>query len=367
MHCYCPHTLARYREWLQERFSLDELNRRLLRRYRSWEDVDPPRSNHNIVEMLMYRRFHRDNLVDQLDWMVAEARSIDPVHEMRAHAASTPRPWDPACAGRVDSWGMSMSSNHTLTADDASALADRTFSFDLSRSLGSAGRWWNEEIYAGMSRGGVTWKKQSDPRELTALLWLSLAGGASGVMFWQYRPEYLSFESPGYNLVALDGEPTPRLEAVTRAIAHIDGMADHLPLTCPRADVGIVYHPESQELFGLNDETVVGLAATSGDERFAWDSYRRFIQMYSDVVLGLDHGLFEEALEIAKEDRGYYNDTEMEAQDWQALVEEYLSIAQRDLGHRINLCCGGGKVLIGQAHPIGQHHGARFGLKLAPL
>ena len=45
---------------------------------------------------------------------------------------------------------------------------------------------------------------------------------------------------------------------------------------------------------GLNDATVEGLAGTSGDERFAWDSYRRFIQMYSDVVLGLDHGLFEE-------------------------------------------------------------------------
>jgi pyruvate,orthophosphate dikinase len=56
---------------------------------------------------------------------------------------------------------------------------------------------------------------------------------------------------------------------------------------------------------GLNDETVKGLATVSGDDRFAWDSYRRFIQMYSDVVLGLDHGLFEEALEIAKEDRGY--------------------------------------------------------------
>ena len=46
---------------------------------------------------------------------------------------------------------------------------------------------------------------------------------------------------------------------------------------------------------GLNDETVQGLADTSGDARFAWDSYRRFIQMYGDVVLGVDHGLFEEA------------------------------------------------------------------------
>ena len=74
---------------------------------------------------------------------------------------------------------------------------------------------------------------------------------------------------------------------------------------------------------GLNDETVVGLAAVSGDPRFAWDSYRRFIQMYSDVVLELDHSAFEEALEIAKEDKGYNLDTEMSADDWQALVKRY--------------------------------------------
>ena len=83
---------------------------------------------------------------------------------------------------------------------------------------------------------------------------------------------------------------------------------------------------------GLNDETVEGLAKVSGDARFAWDSYRRFIQMYSDVVLGLDHGLFEEALEIAKEDKGLYADTEMEAEDWQALVAQYRQIAEDELG-----------------------------------
>jgi pyruvate, orthophosphate dikinase len=77
---------------------------------------------------------------------------------------------------------------------------------------------------------------------------------------------------------------------------------------------------------GLNDATVVGLATVSGDARFAWDSYRRFIQMYADVVLGLDHGAFEEALEIAKEDKGYYLDTELEAEDWQGLVAKYLAL-----------------------------------------
>ena len=83
---------------------------------------------------------------------------------------------------------------------------------------------------------------------------------------------------------------------------------------------------------GLNDETVEGLAATSGDARFAWDSYRRFVQMYGDVVLGVDHGLFEEALEIAKEDNGFYADTELSADDWRTLVGEYKRIVSDELG-----------------------------------
>ncbi len=83
---------------------------------------------------------------------------------------------------------------------------------------------------------------------------------------------------------------------------------------------------------GLNDATVQGLAATSGDARFAWDSYRRFIQMYSDVVLGIDHHLFEDALEIAKEDKGFYADVEMGSEDWQTLVSQYKVIVSTQLG-----------------------------------
>jgi pyruvate,orthophosphate dikinase len=79
---------------------------------------------------------------------------------------------------------------------------------------------------------------------------------------------------------------------------------------------------------GLNDATVEGLAATSGDARFAWDSYRRFIQMYADVVLELDHGVFEDALEIAKEDRGVTLDTELTADDLRALVKTYKSLVR---------------------------------------
>jgi pyruvate,orthophosphate dikinase len=74
---------------------------------------------------------------------------------------------------------------------------------------------------------------------------------------------------------------------------------------------------------GLNDRTVEGLARASGDARFAWDSYRRFIQMYGDVVMGLPHAAFEDALEDLKEERGAALDTELGAEDWQRLVAVY--------------------------------------------
>ncbi|MGB1669693.1 MAG: PEP/pyruvate-binding domain-containing protein, partial [Candidatus Puniceispirillaceae bacterium] len=83
---------------------------------------------------------------------------------------------------------------------------------------------------------------------------------------------------------------------------------------------------------GLNDTTVAGLAARSGDARFAFDSYRRFIQMYSDVVLGVDHYMFEEVLDHHKMDSGLILDTDLSAEDWQAIVGEYKAIVERELG-----------------------------------
>ena len=80
---------------------------------------------------------------------------------------------------------------------------------------------------------------------------------------------------------------------------------------------------------GLNDETVKALAKASGSERFAYDSYRRFLQMFSDVVLGADLDLYEEALENMKKSKGYKSDTELTAEDLKELVKEYKEIGQK--------------------------------------
>ncbi len=83
---------------------------------------------------------------------------------------------------------------------------------------------------------------------------------------------------------------------------------------------------------GLNDETVRGLAESGGDARFAWDSYRRFIQMYGAVVLDVDHDEFERELEHVKERRGVYLDTELSAEDLEALADRYKEIVQEQTG-----------------------------------
>ncbi|MCW6535542.1 pyruvate, phosphate dikinase [Sphingomonas lycopersici] len=144
-----------------------------------------------------------------------------------------------------------------------------------------------------------------------------------------------------------DGEqfPDSLREEVAKGIAHIeavtgkkfgdasaDGAGPLLVSVRSGARVSMPGMMDTVLNLGLNDATVEGLAKVSGDERFAWDSYRRFIQMYSDVVLELDHGAFEEALEIAKEDKGFTLDTEMGAADWKALVAEYKRLVEAEWG-----------------------------------
>jgi pyruvate,orthophosphate dikinase len=82
---------------------------------------------------------------------------------------------------------------------------------------------------------------------------------------------------------------------------------------------------------GLNDVTVEALAKSSGDARFAYDSYRRFITMYSDVVLGVGHDHFEEILEGHKDQKGYTLDTELTADDWAELIKRYKARVREEI------------------------------------
>ena len=91
---------------------------------------------------------------------------------------------------------------------------------------------------------------------------------------------------------------------------------------------------------GLNDETVVGLAERSGNAKFAYDSYRRFIQMYADVVMGVHSSKFEAVLDRVREENGYQFDNQMTVEQLKEVIKEYKEICVND-GHPPQSCSNG--------------------------
>ena len=135
--------------------------------------------------------------------------------------------------------------------------------------------------------------------------------------------------------------PADLEEQVNKALAKIEGTVGatfgdpQRPLLVSVRSGGRASMPGMMDTvlnLGLNDETVQGIAKISGNERFAWDSYRRFIQMYSDVVLGVEHHNFEELLDQLKTEKGVAGDTDLDAGDLQRLVGMYVGLVERELG-----------------------------------
>ena len=132
----------------------------------------------------------------------------------------------------------------------------------------------------------------------------------------------------------LDGQVREALTRIEEAVGLRFGDG-HKPLLVSVRSGARVSMPGMMDTvlnLGLNDTTVQGLAESARDPRFAWDSYRRFIQMYGSVVLGVDHHRFEEIIESAKLDTGATEDTALSAADWQRVVLEYKEMVQQETG-----------------------------------
>ncbi|WP_201403176.1 pyruvate, phosphate dikinase [Kaistia sp. 32K] len=131
----------------------------------------------------------------------------------------------------------------------------------------------------------------------------------------------------------LAGEVAAALEGIAAVAGHRFGDPEHPLLVSVRSGAAVSMPGMMDTVLnlGLNDETVEGLALVSDDRRFAFDSYRRFIQMYGDVVLGLDHSVFEERLEDYKLERGYTLDSDLDADDWQAVCALFKALVAEEL------------------------------------
>jgi pyruvate,orthophosphate dikinase len=133
----------------------------------------------------------------------------------------------------------------------------------------------------------------------------------------------------------LEDQVAGGLAAIERALGSRFGDADNPLLVSVRsgARVSMPGMMDTVLNLGLNDRAAEGLARQSGDERFAYDSYRRFIQMYGQVVLGIEHHHFEELIENHKLDTGQMLDTDLSAEDWKVVVNGFKDVVAQETGH----------------------------------
>ena len=144
-----------------------------------------------------------------------------------------------------------------------------------------------------------------------------------------------AYHADGGKLPAgLEGHVLAAVERIGAAVGAVFGDKDNPLLVSVRSGARASMPGMMDTILnlGLNDETVVGLAKLGGDERFAYDSYRRFIQMYGDVVLGVDHSVFEDILDTHKNEKGVILDTELDAEDWRIIVQSFKDIVADEIG-----------------------------------
>ncbi|WP_150250692.1 pyruvate, phosphate dikinase [Nocardiopsis deserti] len=140
--------------------------------------------------------------------------------------------------------------------------------------------------------------------------------------------------SHGSTPAGLDAEIEANLQELEKAMGRRLGQADDPLLVSVRsgARFSMPGMMETVLNIGLNDESVVGLAAQGGDERFAWDSYRRLIQMFGKTVQGIDGELFEDAIEEVKAARGVTSDLDLDAADLRRLVDRFKEVVRERTG-----------------------------------
>ncbi|MDX6228381.1 MAG: beta-galactosidase, partial [Frankiales bacterium] len=342
LYCYCDASVTGFRQWLQGKYvDLSALNAAWSRRFSAWEQVEPPRLFEAVPDMIDWRTFWFDNLSSWLERRVIAVRSLDEATPVMTHVALSgytgqlaTHTLDEFALGRTaDVFGTSSFPTWLMNDDHVEHL----FNLDTAASAADGRPFWQAELQGGKGRRHG-FRSTGQPRPDTVRLWMwnALACGASGVMFWQWRPELLGPESPGYGLCLPDGRASRRTEAAAELAQ-------------------IVTHPALQGL--TYDRPSIGLVVSrrSALHAFATD---RDMDVYQAAVLGAYRILMDEdrAVLILSDDR-------IEADGVPAPVKTVLwpmpSVGSAAMGEQLRKFVDGGGRLVAEAAP-GEYSGLGY-------
>jgi len=282
-YCYCDASLIAFREWLVGRYeSIEALNLAWSRQYSDFGDAHPPRVLETYPDFLDWREFWLSNLRKWLAWKADVVRSVDRRHRTMTHVASsaylgtlTANVWDEwLLAGPVDLFGTSSFPRWLMKDDPAIHL----FHLEMTRDAAEGKPIWQAELQGGRGRRqGEASTPHPEPASIKSWIWHNLAVGSKGIMFWQWRPELLGPESPGYGLCAPSGAPTDRSAAaaeMARLIADFEELGESRPVP---PSVGIIVSRPSRRSVRCSSTPIrcSGLIAPCSIATSRFSSYTR--------------------------------------------------------------------------------------------
>jgi beta-galactosidase len=256
--CFCPHTISRFRRWLQTKYgSIDRLNNAWYRRFGDWNEVQPGRMSTilSYTDYIDWKSFIVTKLGEDLRERYEAVKQVVPNTIVTSHAAgvglfASPHHWE----GQADDWTMAREVDFYGTSfyPKHSAFVDRDVSwraalFDFTRSFGYAdGRagFWVGELQGGFGTIAVNVSPTVTADDLSVWTWTALSRGAKGINYYAWYPMSSGYESGGFGLNNLDGTITDRATRAGAIAQVVDrNQALFLGARPPRAEVAVIYNP----------------------------------------------------------------------------------------------------------------------------
>ncbi len=266
--CYCPHTLARFREWLRERYaSLDALNAAWQINYADWNEVEPPRREEPLAPFIDWRYFMDDvYMARQLAFKTLTLRENDPYKRPVFSHADTPRvgsgaEWRWARTGDFFGTSNYPKWNNGHPWDDPITSEDQALRYEIWEEMmlctdlarGNNGRdraLWGAEFQGGPISTSLHYGRTPTPNDLRVWMLAGLACGMTGISFWNHRVERFWKEGNGFGLLDPTGESSERMTAVSRIGAAIQQHGDFFALSQPpRATVALLVNEDTCHFF----------------------------------------------------------------------------------------------------------------------
>ncbi len=264
-YCYCLGTRQRFQQFLLEKYGdLQRLNECWRRRYTDWQQVEAPRYWGGYPDWLDWIAFRLQNQGRLLNWRVETLRNEAPDVLLVSHGLPTtvdamPRQLtdDWRNAAEVDVYGLSC---FPLWFHYDNAEIWKVH--DLVRSASRGKVFWTAEMQAGASGEGLVHSPTPKPEEIRLWNWISLAAGAKGVLYWQWRPEMLGPESPGFGLCNIDGSPSVRTDQASE-FAELTVQNELIRESKPLpGELAILVLPESQIFTQVADRNTGNYSCT---------------------------------------------------------------------------------------------------------